>query len=286
VSRRLSSMPQLSHSIPDLVRSRVSTRGFSDRELEPEIRSALADACRPMTSGLLKEKAEFRLADKPSEKGSRSKVTDYGFITGARYYLWGVVEPSPLAYESYGYLMEHLVLKATDLGLQTCWLGYFHPEFLTGEAPRAEGVFPAAVIVGYGTDSWKGRLVRLAVQAARRKAWGRLFFLSDFKTPLSTAVCGVYAEALEMVRLAPSAGNLQPWRIVHEPARPAFHFYLRTMKAAYHDRHLHEVDIGIALCHFELAARCRDLKGRWIIDDPGFSPPDPQTRYRLTWLGF
>jgi len=271
--------------VSDLARQRVSTRAYDGRPLEPEVQAELTRACAETTKGLLGERAAFSLVDKPAAQGQRLKFTDYGFITGPRTFLTGVVIRSARAYESYGYLLERLALKATDLGLQTCWVGYFHPEYFPQNQPGPDEVFPAVVIVGHGADSWKGRLVRTFVRATHRQEWDSLFFRSDFRSPLSPAECGPYAQALELVRLAPSAGNTQPWRVVQGAGKETFHFYLKPVKRSYQSRHLHEVDIGIALCHFELGARERGLSGRWVVGEPSLSRPEPDLDYRLTWAG-
>jgi len=271
--------------VSDLVRQRVSTRAYDGQPLEPELQAELARACAQTTKGLLGERASFCLVDKPAARGQKLKVTDFGFITGPRSFLTGTVTRSARAYESYAYLLEHLVLKATDLGLQTCWLGYFHPEYFPQNQPGPDEVFPAVVIVGHGADSWKGRLVRRVVRAAHRREWTSLFFQSDFRSPLSPEACGLYAQALELVRLAPSAGNTQPWRVVRDAREGIFHFYMKPVKKSYQSRHLHEVDIGIAVCHFELGARELGGTGRWVVSDPGLAKPETDLDYRWTWVG-
>ena len=51
------------------------------------------------------------------------KLGTYGVIKNARLFLAGMLKPAPMAAEDYGYCMEKLILKATELGLGTCWLG-------------------------------------------------------------------------------------------------------------------------------------------------------------------
>ena len=69
-----------------------------------------------------------------------------------------------------------------------------------------------------------------------------------------------------MVRLAPSANNRQPWRIVCNAS--GAHFYLQ--RSALYDRifgaiDLQRIDMGIALCHFELGARETGHAGVWRV---------------------
>jgi len=53
----------------------------------------------------------------------------------------------------------------------------------------------------------------------------------------------------------------------------------------YYDPGLHNADIGIAMSHFELAARENGLDGRWQVSDPGLRPVPPGTEYRVSWFG-
>jgi len=46
---------------------------------------------------------------------------------------------------------------------------------------------------------------------------------------------------------------------------------------------LQRVDLGIALCHFELVARERGLPGRWLLDEPDLGPLGPGLEYTATW---
>ncbi|MBU4444830.1 MAG: hypothetical protein L6422_01520 [Candidatus Marinimicrobia bacterium] len=46
---------------------------------------------------------------------------------------------------------------------------------------------------------------------------------------------------------------------------------------------LQRVDIGIAMCHFELSARELQLSGHWQAVDPGIAHPEG-TEYILSWV--
>ena len=91
---------------------------------------------------------------------------------------------------------------------------------------------PAITPVGYAAEkpSFHEQLMRSTMKSARRKPWKELFFRADFKTPLTEADAGAYAEPLELLRLAPSATNAQPWRVVMDGQ--FFHFYAVVGKEA------------------------------------------------------
>lgn len=217
----------------------------------------------------------------------------YGFIDGATGFIVGAVEQGPKALENYGFLMERAILRATDLGLGTCWLGgTFSKSSFARKIGLNEGeLMPAVAAVGYVVDAGfsKDRIRRMAGSNFRRPPRD-LFFNGDFSNPLSPADSGAYAGPLEMVRWAPSASNRQPWRIVRTPT--GWHFYLARSKnygkgtllfSVLRLSDLQRVDMGIAMCHFELAAGEAGLNGVWVSEDPGSVLPQSGLEYTATW---
>jgi len=75
---------------------------------------------------------------------------------------------------------------------------------------------------------------------------------------------GRYREALALVRLAPSASNKQPWRVLYESKKNVFHFFLKRSRQykIMGISHLQDIDLGIAMSHFEMAARELALQGK------------------------
>lgn len=106
-------------------------------------------------------------------------------------------------------------------------------------------------------DEPKGHRVR--IELVSRQTDGKAVKLGTygiingaFQIPLAEAEAGPFKITLEMVRLAPSAGNKQPWRVILKDG--ACHFYYRPGSFATND-------IGIALCHFELTCQAMGLAG-------------------------
>ena len=88
-----------------------------------------------------------------------------------------------------------------------------------------------------------------------------------------------------MVRLAPSSGNSQPWRVIKKKGRPVWHFFLQKVRNIYFKAGLHHIDLGIAMCHFELAARELDVSGQWRHSPPGNANIPADTYYTMSWIG-
>lgn len=47
---------------------------------------------------------------------------------------------------------------------------------------------------------------------------------------------------------------------------------------------LQRVDMGIAMCHFELTARELGLTGHWAVSEPDIKKPDGFTEYTASWV--
>ena len=97
--------------------------------------------------------------------------------------------------------------------------------------------------------------MRKGIKADSRLDFGELFFDGSFDKPLTEENAGKIKEALKAVRLAPSAVNKQPWRVIKEGNK--VHFYEKRNRGYVSDSDwdLQKIDMGIALCHFSIAAK-------------------------------
>ncbi|MDP3179433.1 MAG: nitroreductase family protein [Spirochaetaceae bacterium] len=251
---------------PSTIRARVSTRSFDGTPLSAEQVAALDAAfaeCLPAPFG-----STPRFALVTAEPGAvAAKMGTYGLITKVPAYVVGAVRLGGMAMEDFGYALEGIVLRATELRLGSCWLGGV---FDRGKAARTlrlgDGeVVPAALALGTpsAARSLQDRIVYAAAGARRRKDVSELFFQAESSgawTPLAEP--GEWAAILDAVRIGPSASNKQPWRVLVEAG--ALHLYLSEDKlynAALKPISLQNMDMGIALCHIKAAARASGLTG-------------------------
>ena len=103
--------------------------------------------------------------------------------------------------------------------------------------------------------------------------------------PLHEDASEAYSTVLEMVRLAPSASNRQPWRIVWGDGGECYHLFLQRTKGyrATVGMDLQRVDMCIGMCHFELSARELGLSGRWESRRPDSGRLPERTEYVASW---
>ena len=276
-----------SNSVIELIKLRRSWRTFLPRKIEEEKIHQLQefmDSAKGVYGTPLNLKFVHHTGDE--------KVGTYGTIKGAPLYLAGSIRKSLSYPEEYGYAFEKIILKAEELGLGSCWLGgtFSKGTFAKALSLKDVEILPAVTPLGY-TASRRSFTDTVTVSMARSRSrldWQKLFFQKNFSTPLTRENSGKYQISLEMVRLAPSASNKQPWRILKDGE--IYHFYTHRSRL-YNNllrvgglADLQRLDIGIAMVHFELSARESGLDGKWHQRNPGIHS-DRNTEYISSWDG-
>ncbi|MBY8999194.1 MAG: nitroreductase family protein, partial [Candidatus Thorarchaeota archaeon] len=113
---------------------------------------------------------------------------------------------APNIQASMGYLGEGIILEATTLGLNTCWVGGFYRresvirQIDLEDRERVLGITP----IGYSKE--EEDRVGVSSKKYRRKMLDNLIVSGEVS---DNNWC---MAALEAARIAPSAGNRQPWR--------------------------------------------------------------------------
>ncbi len=278
-------------SIIETIRRRHSVRNYSGAPVEKDKLQRIEEYISSNRKGPLGSDLRFRIVDGSAyNKDELRELGVYRLIKGARLFLAGAVRRSTYAMEDFGYCMEKNILMMTGLGLGTCWLGGSLSRSAFGRRLNiAEDEIVAAVSpVGYAAErnSIRGAVLAFAVGARKRKPPEEIFFDRSLDKPLVLKNCGPFAEVLECIRWAPSAGNMQPWRIVKENNH--YHFYLNERAAynkssRYGGARLQNIDMGIAMAHCECAASELGLKGQWRIAEPSIEKGDLQ--YIVSWAG-
>ena len=284
----------MNQPIQEIIGQRFSCRSYLDEPIRETHRQSLKDFLKTQQIGPLRTHARFELvAATQDDRQSLKGLGTYGYIKNPTGFIIGALEQGTKNLEDYGYLFEHAILTATDIGLGTCWLGgtFTKSRFAKKISLRDTETIPAVVATGYIVEkTGRDGQIRKYLSANRRLPKEQLFFVDSFGSPLTTGAAGAYAQPLEMVRWAPSASNKQPWRIVR--IGDAWHFYLQRTKgygkgtllfSLLRLADLQRVDMGIAMCHFELATRSLRLRGRWIVEDPKLIIPD-NTEYTVSWI--
>lgn len=250
------------------IKARRSVRSFDGRPLDEATKAQLMAYAKDIQN-------PFNLPVEFKYLEAKRDGLNCPVVSGTELYVGGKIKNVPNANEAFGYTFEEFILYAQSLGLGTVWLGgTMNRDAYERAMNLAEDeMMPCATPVGYTAQKMSVReiMMRKAIKADERQSFEGLFFDGDFTSPLTKEKAGALAEPLEMVRLAPSAVNKQPWRVV--VADNAAHFYLQRRKGSANESHqskldMQKVDMGIALCHFALTAKENDLQLTFIQEEP------------------
>ncbi len=258
------------HAI-ELIEKRTSVRAFSGLPIKKDLIEKLIKRAQENDRGPFGGSIRFQVVHVPeTDFQELRRLGTYGMIRGATTYLAAAVKRAPRASVDLGYCMEAAILAATDLGLGTCWVGgtLNRSRFAELIGLGKDEILPAVAPLGYPGEKGSPLATLLGMKRGtrRRKPANELFFLGRPGTGLNMDKIGSYKKVLECVRQAPSASNRQPWRIIRESDRNVYHFFLQEnglYNNAFGEIKIQEIDMGIAMCHFELAARELGLKGAW-----------------------
>ena len=251
-------------NIVETIKRRHSTRVFKPNPINGSEKEQLINYINSNCIGIFGDHIDISLVEKSPEKDGVMKL-NYGLIKNHSLYLLGKIENDPVARVNYGYVMEKLVIKATELGLDSCWVGYFDHNYFKEFSLENDKQIPALVIIGKAEKrpTLAERLMSSFVRANHRNEWRQLFYNEKMQA-LNPEEINNYVAPLEMLRLAPSAGNLQPWRVIFDRKKQIFHFYKVIRSERYEESGLHDIDLGIAISHFDIIAKSMALKGEWL----------------------
>jgi nitroreductase len=253
------------NNITEHIRNRRSVRTYDGREINKNDIEKLTAFAQTIENPF-KIPVDFKLMN----------AKEYGLtcpaVVATDLYVGGKIKCTENASVAFGYSFEMLVLYAQSMGIGTVWLGGTMNRSAYEEAMDldTDEIMPCASALGYPAKkiSLRESMMRKGVKADERLPFKELFFDGSFDKSLAKENAGKCLDALEMVRLAPSAVNKQPWRVVETDN--AVHFYLKRSKGfARTDKlDIQMIDIGIALCHFGLTAKENNLNIVFEQNDP------------------
>ena len=213
----------------ELMRERHSVRQYLDKPIPADIREQL-NAC----AAALNREGKLNMQIVYDEPNCfQSRMAHYGQFENCSNYIAMVGNKAPDLDERCGYYGEKLVLKAQELGLNSCWVALTH-----GKSAAVVGAGEKEVILialGYG------------------KSQGKPHRGKDYN-----AVSGVvdapdwFRRGIEAALLAPTAVNQQKFRFELQEGNRV------SAKAGRFGTCL-QIDLGIVKCHFELGAGSKNF---------------------------
>lgn len=271
------------NELSEIIRGRKSVRTYDGRPLRAEdrdyVQALMSEVGNPFGVDV-----QLHLLDASETK---EKLSTFGIIRDARSFLGAETTIGTLAPLALGYQVESLVLGLEARGIASVWLGgtFKRAPFARAMNIREHAWFPVVLPLGYAAarPSTAERAMRRVTRADERELWRDIFTEDSFQVQLSKERAGDYAEPLEMLRLAPSSANGQPWRVVK--CGNLFHFY-ETHKASLgaEQVRLRQIDLGIGIAHFHLMAMALGLRGHFTHQPlEGVRIPE-DTFYHISWM--
>ena len=239
------------------IEKRRSRRHFdASRPIESDKLSALDTVCKRFMPF---PNARSCLVTESVKDVFRGIIGSYGIIKGAPAFIAFIGNmDSASVQEEVGYTGEGIILEATALGLNTCWVaGFFKPKSVSSlvEIKSNERVLAVAP-VGYARrfESLEEKLMTGFGRTHRRLPVSRLI-----SGPGHDELPEWIRTAVEAARHAPSAVNRQPWGF--EVEEDSITVYVRTSGPEFNvSKYL---DCGIAMLHIEVAALNCGVRGDW-----------------------
>ena len=117
------------------------------------------------------------------------------------------------------------------------------------------------------------KVTRFIIGSDKRKPFTDLFFKDDFKKPLNHE--NKFAEALCMLRIAPSSTNSQPWRALVKGDEVFFYYKPKSPTSV--------LDTRIGICHFFEREKYNGFEGKYV-KSADFPTPPEDCRYLISYI--
>ena len=266
-----------------LIQNRKSVREFSDRYVSFDAIEQIKTYYNHHVRRLLPEvETELRMFGLDARAVLEGAAGYKQFLVGSPPYRVLLSANAPLAGENAGYIMEDLILKLTEMGLDSCWMTFTDSEYVKTALEIDSPLDVAAIAAfGYGVKTTKRlrlnalSMSKIDISAQRqyfapKKGVSDLVFLDSWGNRDGVEeFIGFYDdmlwEAFYAASLSPSYLNRQPYGFVLRDGR----VYLVQIPDEHTDEIDGQLDLGIVLLHFSAVAEKWAGKVDWRFEDVG-----------------
>jgi len=209
----------------EAIKSRHSVRSYTDKKIEGETLTQLrqtVDECN-QKSGL---SIQLCLNEPNAFTGMMAR---YGKFQNVKNYIALIGKKDNSLEEKCGYYGETIVLKAQQLGLNTCWVAMTYSKGKSAAVVKPGEKLVIVIALGYGETTGVQHKLKAIEELSR----------------VNSAVPEWFSAGVEAAQLAPTAMNQQKFR---------FELDGNLVKASAGSGFYTKVDLGIAKYHFEIGA--------------------------------
>jgi nitroreductase len=243
-------------SFYEFIFKRKSVRDYDTTPLDQNRLEEITRNLQTLTPLIPEIKTEFKII-------SPNQVTRK-LSNKAPHYIAAFSEPKDNYKVNIGYMLQQMDLYFSAKGLGSCWLGIPQPTKTVLEASNLNFI----ILLSFGNA--KEERYRTSTKEFKRQTLTSITNIKDAD------------ELLEPVRLAPSAVNLQNWYFTGD--KTSVHVY--SAKANFLRNALggsyYPVNMGIALCHLQVAAEHFGGKTEFTFDASSDKNPPKNMDYVAT----
>ena len=212
-------------NIIDAIKQRHSVRQYLDKPIEDDILNELKNEIEECN-----KESRLHIQIVTNEpKAFDSFMAHYGKFSGVQNYIVLVGKKDKKLDELCGYYGERLVLKAQQLGLNTCWVAMTYKKIPSAFVIDKGEKLIVVISLGYGKTQGTSHKIKTIEQVSN----------------VSNDTPEWFKRGVELALLAPTAMNQQKFKINYNDGNV-------TLKAGV--GFYSKVDLGIVKYHFEIGA--------------------------------
>ena len=228
-------------NVQGAIKTRKSVRKYTSEKVDVQFLQQIQVDLDNYTPTFSDTKVRFQITNNYDD----TQKTKIGFLHGlgkinAPCCIVGICGDDNQGMLELGFALEQTVLKLTDAGYATCWLGTFDKTTMAEMCSLQENEKVGIVIaVGYEkNDAFMNNGFRRIAGSVKRKSFDEI----SIKSSYTDADCKV-KKIINLSILAPSANNVQPVRVSADHSRADFYLIENS-----------KIDVGIFMSHFYLCA--------------------------------
>lgn len=275
-----------------LISNRKSVRDFKGTPIREELLVELetfSTSCKKLVSNIGVEVKLFdNVRDKVSDK--LQDIAGYkGNMIGAPNYIFILSEVADNYIENAGYIGESIVLKATELDIDSCWITFEDSyKILSKLEIDSDKEIVAIIALGYESVNSKKKVVNptktgesyslsdmeiIDNDTSTRLGVEEIVYIDEWGKNIDAETLAERAllDAFNYARMAPSTLNRQPWRFIVDGGK----VILAVRNDKYTNTYESKIDAGIVMLFFELIVRTTLFDTSWTLEktDKKYSIP-------------
>lgn len=205
-----------------------------------------------------------------------------GVMIEAPNYLVLLSEDKPYHLENAGYVGERAILKARDLGIDSCWVSYSDRNAVKATLGiDSDKEVVALIALGYAAsadgkqvqgagkagDNYSKSNLSVGGKSTDRISVEEMVFIDKWGNSATAEILEERAlfDAFSYARMAPSALNKQPWRFIVDGGK----VILAIDSEDYSGSYVNKIDAGIIMLYFGVILDVTMFDSKWGFDDLG-----------------